>query len=229
MSRKGQMDISLPISGTLIESKENIDILGVNLDSKLNFNDHVKSICARASYQINALKRIAKFINTDSRLKIYKAFIRAHFSYCPVVLGFCGKQNAAKLEKLQERALRFVYCDYSTAYSELLCKANMLSLSMYRLRFMAIEVYKCVNDLNPTFLNNVFRLKHVNHNLRDRNLLVQPTFNTFTFGYKSFSYYGAKLWNSLPPAIKDADNLYQFKMLLHKWCFTDSAKSLVLH
>ena len=62
MSRKGQMDISLPISGTLIESKENIDIRGVNLDSKLNFNDHVKSICARASYQINALKRIVKFL-----------------------------------------------------------------------------------------------------------------------------------------------------------------------
>ena len=88
----------------------------------------------------------------------------AHFSYCPVVLGFCSKANAAKLEKLQERALRFVYGDYETHYSKLLSQANMLSLSMYRLRFMAIEVYKCVNNLNPTFSNDIFTKKHLNHN-----------------------------------------------------------------
>ena len=229
MGRKGKIDMSIPVNDNSIESMENINILGVNLDSKLNFDAHVKSICARASYQINALRRISKFINIDSRLKIYKAFIRAHFSYCPVVLGFCGKQNAAKLEKLQERALRFVYGDYKTTYSKLLSEANVLSLSMHRLRFMAIEMYKCVNHLNPAFLNDMFTLKPSKYNLRDGNIVNQPTFNTITYGYKSFSYYGAKLWNALPHEIKTADNLFQFKILLTEWCATDRASRLTLH
>ena len=54
-------------------------------------------------------KQIGKYLNTDCRIAIYKSFISSNFSYCPVSWMFCGKRNSDKLEKLQERALRFVF------------------------------------------------------------------------------------------------------------------------
>ena len=39
----------------------------------------------------------------------------SNFNYCPLVWHFCGEGNTKKLEKIQERALRFIYNDSQTA------------------------------------------------------------------------------------------------------------------
>lgn len=226
MNRNGALPISIPIQDSVINSTGQIKVLGVLLDAKLNFKPYISIICARASRQINALRRLSKFLTTEGRLKVYKSFISANFSYCPVIWLFCGKVNSTKLEKLQVRALRFVYNDYVSTYDDLLCRANVFSLSIYRLRFLAIEVYKCVRNENPQYLNTMFVKKSSVYSLRDTDILHQPKFNTYTFGYRSFAYYGAKLWNSLPLDLKKAPNLHIFKSKLNDWCRSESAKSL---
>ena len=152
----------------------------------------------------------------------------SNFSYCPVTWIFCGKKNTIKLEKLPERALRFVYKDYITPYEKLLSQANLLSLSRYRLRFLAIEMYKSVNKLNPKFINDMFDWHNTSYNLRDENRVCQPKFKTYTFGYRSFKYYGAKIWNSLPANLKRYDDFYIFKKKLTEWCNTEEASKLVI-
>ena len=173
MDRKGLISVSIPVHNSNIESSNSINILGIHLDSNLNYKCHVKSICTRASYQINALKRVGKYLNVDGKLKIYKAFIRSNFSYCPVAWLFCGKTNSTKLEKLQERALRFVYNDYVLSHKELLTKADVLPLSIYRLRFLAIEVFKSIRNMNPKFMNDMFENRTSNYDLRDSDLVQQ--------------------------------------------------------
>ena len=101
------------------------------------------------------------------------------------------KKNVSKIEKVQERALRFVYDDHVSPYASLLSRGNFLSLSMFRIYFLAIEVFKCVKQTNPPYLNCLFTKCEVKYNLRDSDLLLQPKFKTFTYGYKSFSYFGA--------------------------------------
>jgi hypothetical protein len=221
---EGKHSVSLSFKQKQITSTNNIKVLGVTLDNKLNFKLHVTQICQRASRQINALKRISKFFNTDRRLLIYKSFIYGNFSYCPVTWLFCGKVNSNRLEKIQERALRYVFSDYSSPYDVLLTRGNLLPLSLYRLRFLALELYKCVNGLNPNYLNELFMKHSVNYNLRDNNLLLQPKFRTTRFGLKSFRYIGAKLWNELPLKIKESKNLNTFKRNISEWCKSPAAK-----
>jgi predicted nuclease of predicted toxin-antitoxin system len=43
----------------------------------------------------------------------------SNFNFCPLVWHFCGEVNTKKVEKIQERALRFIYEDYSITYEEL--------------------------------------------------------------------------------------------------------------
>ena len=226
MNRNGALPVSISVQDKTINSTGEMNVLGVVLDAKLNFKPYVSLICKRASRQINALRRLSKFLTTDGRLKVYKSFISANFSYCPVTWLFCGKVNSAKLEKLQERALRFVYNDQVSTYNDLLLQANVLSLSMYRLRFLAIEVYKCVSLKNPDYLNRLFTKKPAVYCLRDPDQLYQTKFNTYTYGYRSFAYYGAKLWNKLPLELKNSPTLIIFKGKLNHWIRSDSAKSL---
>ena len=208
-------DYEIPLSNHL-------KVLGVTLDDKLKFDIHIDSICLSASRQINALKRLSKFLDESSRVLIYKSFVLSTFSYSPITWIFCGKRNSLKLEKLQERALRFVFSDFTSTYEELLKRGNFLPLWIYRLKFLAIEVYKCVKNLNPPYLNDLFIHKNINYDLRDKHKMEQPKFNTKTFGYRSFKHYGSKLWNSLPIDVKCSNSIQEFRAKITKWCFTIS-------
>ena len=91
------------------------------------------------------------------------------------------------------------------------------------IRILSIEIYKCVKGTNPDYLNEMFSLSNSHYDLCDQSRLEQPKFNTKTFGYQSFKYLGAKLWNLLPSHPKSIDDLHIFKSNLHKWCLTEKA------
>ena len=50
---------------------QKIDVLGVCIDGKLNFNEHVCRICSKASAQISALQRLTGLVDYPSRKAIY--------------------------------------------------------------------------------------------------------------------------------------------------------------
>ena len=86
-------------------NKPQVKVLGVMLDSKLNFNHHVSALCTKAARQLNALARISRFLSTSSRMIIYNSFINSNFNYCPIVWHFCGKKNGDKIEKFKSELL----------------------------------------------------------------------------------------------------------------------------
>ena len=91
---------------------------------------------------------------------------------------------------------------------------------------LGIEMYKCIKETNPTYLNDLFCEQTSDYQLRDSSRLIQPKFNTLKFGFKSFRYFGAKLWNVLPADIKHPESLSIFKTRITKWCYSDAAKAL---
>ena len=57
------------------------------------------------------------------------------------------------MENIQERALRFVYDDFTSSYEELLNKINLPTLHIRRMRTVAIETFKILHGLCPTVLS----------------------------------------------------------------------------
>ena len=88
-----------------------VKLLGVLIDSNLTFNDHINSICKKASKKLNALSRQCSILPFDKRKVLMQAFFRSQFAYCPLVWMFCGRTENAKINKLHHRALRLVYRD----------------------------------------------------------------------------------------------------------------------
>ena len=60
------------------------------------------------------------------KLTIFHIFILSNFNFCPLAWHFCTEKNSKKLEKkIQVRALRFVYDDYSSSSETLLENAKV--------------------------------------------------------------------------------------------------------
>ena len=209
-------DLNIIVENTKLESTSSIKVLGVNIDSKLNFNDHVCDMCTKAGRQLNVLQRLKGSLDFDSRMVIYKSFI-SNFNYCPVVWLFTRKSSLSKLENIQKRALRFVLNDYESDYDDLLTKANVPGIKMMTLRQLAIEVYKSVTKINPEYLNELFLPKQCTYNLRNVSVLERPKVNTTLFGLKSFKSYGSKIWNLLPNSYKKDISLGELKNVIKSW------------
>ena len=101
-------NVSLNLSGNKIVCEANVKLLGVTIDSDLNFDNHISEMCKKASRQLNILKRIGKYINRLGRLTSYYSFILSNFNYCPVIWHYCSEKNSIKVKKNQDRALRFI-------------------------------------------------------------------------------------------------------------------------
>ena len=142
-------------------------------------------------------------LDVESRLAIFKAFIISNFKYCPIVWHLCGKVNKSKMEKIQERALRFVFNDLNSSYDILLDRAGVTTLTLSRIKTIAAEVYKASNDLSPLCIADMFcPHAETQHNLRNTNLLTLPKVKTVKYGKHSLLFEGVKIWNHFPNDIK---------------------------
>ena len=213
---KQASEFSVSIRGQDIEFSKSITALGICIDENLTFDEHVNNICLKASRQISALQRLTGFIDMPGRKAIYNSFIVSNFNYCPLVWFFTSRESINKMQKIQERALRFVLKDSTSDYDTLLTKCGVDSFRISSLKSKAVEIYKIMNEMSPEYLS-LFSKSSIPYSLRDNNKLIQQKMKTTTFGLKSFTYYGAHLWNSLPVDIKSAVTLGNFKTLVKNW------------
>ena len=90
----------------MIKSEETVKLLGIQLDYKLNFEQHISERCRKAASQLNVLKRLKQFIGFNARNILVQSFVYSNFDYCP--LWYCSSaKDLQKIEKIQERAVRF--------------------------------------------------------------------------------------------------------------------------
>ena len=75
----------LTIDKKVITSSENVTLLGLEVDRKLNFDEHISKLCNKSAGQLNALCRIGHLIGFEERKILINSFIYANFNYCPLV------------------------------------------------------------------------------------------------------------------------------------------------
>ena len=113
---------SFTIHDNTVKCEDSIKLLGVTIDYMLNFNLHISDICNKAAWQINVLCMLSRYLSTETKLLIYKSYVRSNLRYCPIVLHFCSKSSTGKMEKkkLQYSTLRLVNSDFVGAFEDLL-------------------------------------------------------------------------------------------------------------
>ena len=160
VSRNGTLNnLSLQVENDIILSTQSINILGIEVDSKLNFTSHIDTICSQAGKQTNALKRLKGHLDKECKKVIYNSYISSNFNYCPVVWMFTGKLNIDKLEKSNKRALRFVTNDAEKAYEQLCNEEKQMSIHKRCIRSVAIQMYKIKNKNVLNFLVKLFNVR----------------------------------------------------------------------
>ena len=195
-----------------------MNVLGIDIDDRLTFDGHISNMCIEARRQLNVLQRLKGSLDQDSHMAIYNSFIMSNFDYCPLIWMFTSKTSLSKLENIQKRALWLVFDDYQSGYTDLLQNVNVPGINIMLLRYLAIEVFKSIDEINPAYIKAMFIRKECPYALRDSSILMRPNVNLTQYGLKSFRRsYGAKNWNYLPVSYKARISLNEFKTLIKSW------------
>ena len=204
----------ISLSHVEIKPKKSVKLLGVTLDNKLDFNEHVNNICKVASQNTNCLARIRNYIDVKHSRILYNAYIKSVFGYAPLIWMFCQKSSYKKIESVQKRALRLVFLEHEKPFNEILELYKEKSIHSMHLILLATEIFKIYLNLNPTFMSDLFLQKEVCYNLRKSNLLNIPKVNSSKYGTHSVFFQGCIFWNSLPDSVKNLKSVEIFKKAL---------------
>ena len=139
-----------------IENIKYQKLLGINIDSKLTFEDHINRLCTKASAKLNALGRILYYMDPLKRRLLVNTFFTSQFNYCPLTWMFHSRKLNNKINRLHERCLWLIYSDRSSLYEELLDKDNAVPIHQKNLQKLAIEMFKTYTGMTGQIMNAVF-------------------------------------------------------------------------
>ena len=95
-------DMHVKIGTPHIKNSCSGKLLGVKINSDLNFEEHISSICEKASAKLNGLARISPYIDEGKRRLIMNAFFNSQFNYCPLAWMFHSRKLNNKINRLHE-------------------------------------------------------------------------------------------------------------------------------
>ena len=182
--------------------------LGMLIDKKLNFRQHVDKLLVNISKRIGVLGRIRNNLTVDAANKVYQSLVLPVMDYCDVAWSSIGKIERDKLDRAQRRAARIVL---KTKDSDAEKNLKWLPLSMRRDMHTINLTFKCLKGSPPMFFKDYFKVFRTVHNTRGsgHNLLL-PKVRTET-ARKSFYFNGSKLFNNIPSEMKDFKSVVIFK------------------
>ena len=209
------IEYSIKIGKFNIQNSNCRKLLGIKLDNKLTFEEHVSDICTKAAQKLHALSRVAQFMTLSQRKMTMKSFILSQFGYCPLVWMFHSRKLNNSINCIHERALRLVYRDNKSSFAELLIKDESVTIHQRNIQTLGIELYKVAYGLAPKIMNSVLSL-NTHCNYPSQNAFASRNVKTVTYGTETLMHLGPKIWSLIPDDIKKF-SLSKFTKKIRLW------------
>ena len=153
----------LKVRDSLIKTSTCEKLLGVKIDCKLTFNNHVANLCKKVRNKLRALVRATPYMTIEKERKLLmNYFSNAKLTYHPFIWMLHSCCNNNKIKHLHERCLRLIYCDKNSSYEELLEKDGSVSIHHRNIQNHAREMCMVKNELAP-MITAVFTTIPENH------------------------------------------------------------------
>ena len=189
--------------------------LGVDLDERSNWKNHIDSVRHTISAGIGAIKRIKPYVPHKTLQDVYKTLIQPHFDYRSPLWDNCGLELQDKLQRFHNRAVRVITgADYDVRSVEVLNTLGWETLANRRALNKLVFIHQILGDHTAPNLKDLFCRRNLSQNSYDlRNSETDLTIKKpkTEFLKKAFGYSGAFLWNSLLQDVKKADSLKSFR------------------
>ena len=189
----------------------------------MTFEHHIANICRSAYYHLHSIYKIRCYLDQQSTKQLVHAMVISRLDTCNSLLYGLPATLVDRLQRVQNACARTIMkASRRDHVTPLLKELHWLPIKC-RITFKILMLtYKCINGFAPDYLAKLLTVYDPPRQLRSCNQLFlnQPTTRTKT-GERAFSWAAPRLWNALPPAVRQCNSLVQFKHTLKTLLFTE--------
>ena len=169
--------------------------MGAIIDNKLDFTEHLNTVCKKANLRLHAVNRISRFLSPEEHVLIINAYTKSLFNYCPFVWMFCYRRIMRKMKKIHDRTLRLLLKNYNDDFQYFLRSSGDISIHQRCINSLLTEVYKYIHGLFPEIMNEVFSTRVNICNTWQSNVFKTHIPTSTRYGLNSIPYKANQLWN----------------------------------
>ena len=211
---------TLNIGGIYLKRVKSEKFLGINLDEKLNWEEHVNYVTKKLHSSIYAIRLSKRYLDIDHKLMLYHAIFSSHVQYGLLIWGsMLSKRNLKRLQILQNRSIRMVFnIDNRTSVKPYLKNHNILNIEQMIDCELGKLLYRVSNNtICKRIVNKFNSLCRTEHRYETRHCkdLNIPKQNDQLYS-NSFLVKSPKLWQKLPTELK-THKYPSFKSSLKKY------------
>ena len=212
--------LNIKINSKTIEKVTHYTYLGLVIDNKLNWGNHVDMLYNKLSGLICCMKRISNLFTTKNKLMLYNAHINSILTYLIAIWGNTTQYNINRVQRLQNRAIKNIFkLKYDTSTKSLYESYPILPIRNLIKKELCTLVYKINNDLLKS--NIIFKKSTHQYSTRHKDRFPLDKNIRSEYGRKRPTYVGAQLYNQLPKFIRNSETLAIYKKNLTKYIYNN--------
>ena len=205
---RSSLKSSFPVSllGNTMEPAESVKNLGVILDAENSMQRHMANLCRISYYNLWELRRVRRYLNHETAVKVANALVSSHLDFCNSLLYNTKKAYTSRLQRVQNVLCRTVcklnkYCHVTP----FLHKLHWLPIH-YRILFKYnLLIYKAIHLRQRPYLIRWSDLT------RGNCLSISSSKPNKHSGLRSFIAGAPTEWNKLPQAIRTIESISGFR------------------
>ena len=98
--------VKLYLYKSALKVKDSVKYLGVTIDSRLNFDDHINLLCGKISRSVGVLSKLRHVLPLKALQNLYYSLIYPHLLYGIIIWGNTYEMYLKRLTTLQNRAVK---------------------------------------------------------------------------------------------------------------------------
>ena len=202
-------NLTIRFFDSVIHPTDNCKYLGVFLDNKLTFVNHIKFINSKISRHTGILYKIRDNLPIKARLDFYYAYICPYLSYCTIIWGSTYDIHLQPLIIQQKRTIRTITnAGYNAHTKPLFKQLNLLTLeNIYRFQLGIYMYHARSRDEYPT--QSAYPTRGFNRAL--------PEYHRIPITQHALSHKGPTFWNTLPQELRAINNYKRFRSSLKEY------------
>lgn len=139
---------------------ESLRLLGLYVNSRYNWKDHIEFLASSLSNRLNIVKYLSNFklnCNTDTLISVTRALIISKINYGLQIYGYASRTNLLKIKSIMNTALRFATGAFrTTPIQNLLFESNVLPITTQR-NILTTKLFRTIIYDSSTPLRQIAR------------------------------------------------------------------------
>ncbi|CAL8143432.1 unnamed protein product [Orchesella dallaii] len=227
-------NVDICLNNKKIEKVQTLKILGVLLDTNLNFSDHCKHVCKKSYKSLSMIYPLKNVLSIENKVTLINAFIFSVLSYASIIwMNNLNNACMSMIDKVIKAAARYVLNKrkYDSLTKNICSDLEWLfSKGKYVLECLKMT-YMFTYTSQCGYFNNYLDFSYTTVQKTRNNVYRKPATSPKTiWGERSFKYRAVNMWLQLPNFITsyNTSSINNFKKAVLAYLLTKQSDELII-